>query len=56
MNFPNKQIQAHHQIILDSIADGVFTVDMEMRITSFKPRSGRNYGIFERRCGRPAML
>lgn len=35
MNFPNKQIQAHHQIILDSIADGVFTVDMEMHITSF---------------------
>ena len=35
MNFPKKQIQAHHQIILDSIADGVFTVDMEMRITSF---------------------
>ena len=31
----NKQIQAHHQIILDSIADGVFTVDMEMSITSF---------------------
>jgi len=35
MNFPKKQIQAHHQIILDSIADGVFTVDMEMGITSF---------------------
>jgi PAS domain S-box-containing protein len=35
MNFPKKQIQAHHQIILDSIADGVFTVDMEMHITSF---------------------
>jgi PAS domain S-box-containing protein len=35
MNLPKKQIQAHHQIILDSIADGVFTVDMEMRITSF---------------------
>jgi PAS domain S-box-containing protein len=35
MNFPRQQIQAHHQIILDSIADGVFTVDMEMRITSF---------------------
>jgi PAS domain S-box-containing protein len=35
MNFPKKQIQAHHQIILDSIADGVFTVDMEMCITSF---------------------
>jgi PAS domain S-box-containing protein len=30
-----KQIQAHHQIILDSIADGVFTVDLEMSITSF---------------------
>lgn len=35
MKFPKKQIQAHHQIILDSIADGVFTVDMEMCITSF---------------------
>ena len=35
MNFPKRQIQAHHQIILDSIDDGVFTVDMEMSITSF---------------------
>ncbi|WP_319523663.1 sigma 54-interacting transcriptional regulator [Breoghania sp.] len=35
MNYPKKQIQAHHQIILDSIADGVFTVDKEMNITSF---------------------
>jgi len=35
MNYPEKQIQAHHQIILDSIADGVFTVDKEMNITSF---------------------
>ena len=35
MNYPKKQFQAHHQIILDSIADGVFTVDKEMNITSF---------------------
>ena len=35
MKLPNRQIQEHYQIILDSIADGVFTVDLEMSITSF---------------------
>lgn len=35
MNLPEGQIQKHYQIILDSIADGVFTVDMELCVTSF---------------------
>jgi len=35
VNLPKGQIQKHHQIILDSIADGVFTVDMELCVTSF---------------------
>ena len=35
MNLPKGQIQEHYQIILDSIADGVFTVDMDLCITSF---------------------
>ena len=35
MNLPKKQIRKHYEIILDSIADGVFTVDRELCITSF---------------------
>jgi sigma-54 dependent transcriptional regulator, acetoin dehydrogenase operon transcriptional activator AcoR len=35
VNLPKGQIRKHYQIILDSIADGVFTVDMELCITSF---------------------
>lgn len=30
-----KQPDCKHEIILDSIADGVFTVDLEWKITSF---------------------
>jgi len=48
MNYPKKQIQAHHQIILDSIADGVFTVDMEMNITSFN-RAAEDITRFSRK-------
>jgi PAS domain S-box-containing protein len=32
---PKGQIREHYQIILDSIADGVFTVDRDLCITSF---------------------
>jgi len=35
MKLPKNQIQEHYQIILDSIADGVFTVNLDMCITSF---------------------
>ncbi|MGD8367678.1 MAG: sigma 54-interacting transcriptional regulator, partial [Desulfobacterales bacterium] len=45
MSLPEKQIQAHHRIILDSIADGVFTVDMEMSITSFNRAAEEITGI-----------
>ena len=35
----------HHQIILDSIADGVFTVDLEWRIRSFNEAAEKITGI-----------
>jgi PAS domain S-box-containing protein len=35
MKLPKGQFREHYQIILDSIADGVFTVDMDLCITSF---------------------
>lgn len=35
MEWPEKQRQEHYQTILDSIADGVLTVDLDLRITSF---------------------
>ena len=31
----SKTSQQHHELILDSLAEGVFTVDLEWRITSF---------------------
>jgi PAS domain S-box-containing protein len=40
-----KQIQKHYQTILDSIADGVFTVNLDMRITSFNKASETITGI-----------
>ena len=33
------------QIILDSVADGVFTVDREWRITSFNRAAQQNNGV-----------
>jgi PAS domain S-box-containing protein len=48
MTDPKKQIQANHRIILDSIADGVFTVDMEMNITSFN-RAAEDITRFSRK-------
>jgi len=34
-----------HQVILDSIADGVFTVDLNWRITSFNAAAERITGV-----------
>jgi PAS domain S-box-containing protein len=46
MKLHNKeQIQEHYQIILDSIADGVFTVNLDLRITSFNRGSEQITGI-----------
>lgn len=56
MNVPKGQIQDHFQIILDSIADGVFTVDMEMCITSFNSAAEQITGIAkEDAIGRPCF-
>ncbi|MGD9320875.1 MAG: sigma 54-interacting transcriptional regulator [Desulfobacteraceae bacterium] len=35
MKKPEHAIEEHYQIILDSIGDGVFTVDLDLNITSF---------------------
>ena len=35
MSRPKAKTQEYYQIILDSIADGVFTVNMDFPITSF---------------------
>jgi PAS domain S-box-containing protein len=45
MKLPKEQIQEHYQIILDSIADGVFTVDLDLNITSFNKGSEQITGI-----------
>lgn len=45
MIFHKQQIQEHYQIILDSIADGVFTVNMEMCVTSFNRAAEEITGI-----------
>ena len=38
-------VTEHHQIILNSIADGVFTVDLQWRITSFNKAAEKITGI-----------
>ncbi len=38
-------VSAHHQIILDSIADGVFTVDLQWRVMSFNRAAEEITGI-----------
>src|SRR4030042_1260363 len=43
--YMNKDIENQTQIILDSIADGVFTVDSEWKITSFNRAAERITGI-----------
>jgi sigma-54 dependent transcriptional regulator, acetoin dehydrogenase operon transcriptional activator AcoR len=45
MIFHKQKIQEHYQIILDSIADGVFTVNMEMCVTSFNRAAEEITGI-----------
>ena len=45
MKLPKNQIQEHYQIILDSIADGVFTVNLDMCITSFNRAAEQITGI-----------
>jgi len=45
----------HTDIILDSVADGVFTIDMDWHITSFNAAAERITGIArEEAIGRPA--
>lgn len=56
MKLPEKQIQKHYQTILDSIADGVFTVDLDLRITSFNKGSETITGISrEEAIGKPCF-
>lgn len=54
MNGSDPGLAEHYQTILDSIADGVFTVDLEWRITSFNKAAEEITGISrERALGRP---
>jgi PAS domain S-box-containing protein len=51
-----KSIQQHYQIILDSIADGVFTVNLDLFITSFNSAAEKITGISrEEAIGRPCL-
>lgn len=45
MNRSKRSLIRHHQIILDSIGDGVFTVDLGWRIMSFNKAAERITGI-----------
>ncbi len=45
MKHHKDSIQRHHQIILDSIADGVFTVNLKFHITSFNRGAENITGI-----------
>lgn len=45
MKEPKPLIDKHYEIILDSIAEGVFTVDLEMRIMSFNKAAEEITGI-----------
>ncbi len=56
MKLTKEQIQEHYQIILDSIADGVFTVDLNLCITSFNKGSEKITGLSrEEAIGRPCF-
>ena len=56
MPLPKKQIQEHYQIILDSIADGVFTVNLDLCIISFNRSAEEITGIpREEAIGRPCF-
>jgi len=49
-----ESVKKHYRTILDSIADGVFTVDLDWRITSFNKAAGKITGISrEEAIGRP---
>ena len=41
----DRSLQLHHELILDSIAEGVFTVDLNWRITSFNQAAEKITGI-----------
>ena len=45
MGPPKPSFIEHHPAILDSIADGVFTVDLNWRITSFNKAAEEITGI-----------
>jgi len=56
MKQPRQPIQEHYQIILDSIADGVFTVDLDLSIMSFNRAAEEITGIpREEAIGRPCF-
>jgi PAS domain S-box-containing protein len=56
MTLAKEQLQEHYQIILDSIADGVFTVNLDLCITSFNKGSEKITGIpREAAIGRPCF-
>ena len=42
---PDTSVQRHHDFILDSLAEGVFTVDLNWRITSFNRAAEKITGI-----------
>jgi len=42
---PDTSVQRHHELILDSLAEGVFTVDLNWRITSFNHAAEKITGI-----------
>ena len=45
MDLPRQLIGEHHNIILDSIEEGVFTVDLDWRITSFNRSAEKITGV-----------
>jgi len=47
VNQRDNKIPANKNIILDSIADGVFTVDLDFRITSMNSSAQRILGLKE---------
>jgi PAS domain S-box-containing protein len=42
---PDTAVQRHHELILDSLTEGVFTVDLNWRITSFNRAAEKITGI-----------
>ena len=56
MKESRQSIEQHYQIILDSIAEGVFTVDLDFLITSFNKGAEEITGIpREKAIGRPCF-